>query len=457
MDKKQYTEYHLKITADTTLINTDYSKKDELLLLVNKIITDKSYTTYKDGNASNTLRTDLSNFIKRKNGKEKRNWTIVVAHHNLKENNGALAFDLQKPQVSILHKERKKNKWNESVWSDYLYNTQNVMFLFIKSAGFDSEQKPIDNKITLDKEKSFFKTSLEEAFDLTSSLLQSQGDKDNTKGEIGVGDPVFCKVIVLKKSEVSSPLKVSYSVPYVKGDTIEKSTQPVTYEIEFSDAGNLKEPFKTQAQNTNNSSPIKGTITYETTVKKMTFKNNAKNKSLDFRIPDKNYLAISVGLSASQIDLKNLSVDSVRNIGISELDSADQKEWKDNLMLNLEFYPFGRDIGQLKPLLKDPWTKLHTRFGLYGGARLNKDFLDALSAGFAFSYSKTVTLTFGWSWIADQIEEGQMVAVPEDLSTVDEAKAFFRKDYERSNFTVGISFAPGQIIKALGIGDKDED
>jgi hypothetical protein len=128
------------------------------------------------------------------------------------------------------------------------------------------------------------------------------------------------------------------------------------------------------------------------------------------------------------------------------------------LNVNIEFFPFGRDIDRLEPFLKKPLFKLHTRFGLFGGVRLNKDPLSAVNAGVSFSYSKTVTLTFGWTWVDNRVADEQKVSVNENIKDIDRAKDFFNRKYERSKFSIGITFAPTQIAKALGInGDKKKE
>ena len=201
--------------------------------------------------------------------------------------------------------------------------------------------------------------------------------------------------------------------------------------------------------------PLLTNIEFKVPSQTVTRKQNSQQ--FKQKIHERNHLAFTIGLTGAQFNVKNYSLDSVRNIAIAKLDSAQQKEWKSNLNANLEFYPFGRDIDRLDPFLSNPFYRLHTRFGVFGGLRISTDPLSAINAGFTFSYSKTVTLTFGWSWLSNQIANEQQVKVLNKIKTVQEAKDYFRRDYQQSNFTIGIAFAPMQIAKSLGIAAEKKN
>jgi hypothetical protein len=356
---------------------------------------------------------------------------IIIVHNDFTHSGSRVVHDLTKANSILLHKERKPGRLKKE-WSEYMYQTRNIYIIFLGNTGLNNEGKPLNLKLNITNGESFFHTSFKELVKVLKTGIES-GDE----GKISVRNDqgIRCRVIKLSKVKVNPPTDFDFTVPIQKQEEVQDKGDPTT--VDFIGATEPK---------------TKLTFTVPGTPKTKTVYND-DSKKFSYKIHERNNLAFSIGMVGTKLTYRDFVLDSVRNIAIAELDSTKKAEWKSNLNVNLEFYPFGRDIDQLEPFFKKPWHKLHTRFGIIGGVKLSKDPLSAVNLGLAFSYSKMVTVTWGWSWVDNRILD-QTVKVAADVRTIDQAKDYFKRDYERSKMTVGISFAPGQIAKALGIGEK---
>lgn len=436
-DNDTYTDVHyVEKNADLFSNEVKLGTKDDLYSAIIKLM--------KYGAAAGTIKTDQVDFY----SKEK-NWVIIVVHNNMKWENGTFKTDLKKLTMVTLHYERKK--WSSKRdWSEYALNTRNVMLVLLGRTGLAEDESPVDLSIDIKNNDSFSKTSFQDLVKvLKDSFRQSSSPTDVSYGKLD-GLPV--RFVTLRKDKIKPPSKISYSAAYVKEITTADSLNPIHVTVNNVDV--TKSDVKKTLEDNFKQPAVSGNVTFNIPNVSINYKAASRKMTLD--IHERNFFAFSIGISGAQFNVRDFTLDSVRNIAISKLDSTHQKEWKSNLNVNIEFYPFGRDIDRLEPWIKDPFYRLHTRFGLFGGIRLSDDPLAAVNAGFTFSYSKTVTLTFGWSWLNNRVADDQQVKIG-NITNLDQAKEFFRRRYERSNFTVGITFAPVQIAKALGIGEKKKD
>ena len=408
-----------------------------------------------------------------------QDWAIIFVHHGLVQStvDGAFTDDMEgsKEQVlmTFLHKEKKpwnkerrrwrkeqedahNNEWRKDDydWSEYLYNTKNIMLILLGETGLDSEFKPHNLGINITNKESFTKTSFKELVTVIKKVLTESKGIDSLQ-YTSDGEGVPCRLIYLKRTNINPPSDIDFSVPFLSIQEKKSDSIPIRVLVENSKIQKIKR-INDQLINTKLTSEdsLTGQIEFSLLPGKEKVRS-VGHKKISFNIHERNHFAFSLGVTGAQFDRKDFLLDTVRNIAIAALDTAKQKDWISNLNVNVEFYPFGRDIDRLEPFLKKPLYKLYTRFGFYGGVRLSKDPFTALNAGFSFSYSKTVTLTFGWTWVDNRVADVQQVSVGEDVKDIEKAKDYFNRKYERSKFSIGLTFAPSQIAKSLGIGGDD--
>jgi len=184
-------------------------------------------------------------------------------------------------------------------------------------------------------------------------------------------------------------------------------------------------------------------------------------------IHESNIASFQIGVSNSKLDVQNISL-SGGNLTIKP--SADQStSWKSNAYAILETH-IPRDIDNFRPLWKSLFTKRPddstfnfgnwlydntiSRIGIYGGAKIAKDPISNLYAGFNYALTSEIGLNFGWTWA--NTYTNQVVAVG-DITSVNDALEYAKRKYSKGKFSIGISFSPSAFSTAVGIKSKSAD
>jgi hypothetical protein len=166
-------------------------------------------------------------------------------------------------------------------------------------------------------------------------------------------------------------------------------------------------------------------------------------QSASFKIHERNHLAFSLGVPTSQLDKKQFSLNN-DTLKVA-LDSTQKEEWKSNLSVGLEFYPFGRDIDRFTPIWKKPLYRPWERMGFYGGVKLSSKPLDAIYAGISMSLSKEVALIAGVSWIKTADVQDATASDGADLEKAMKETSMSREQA----FYLGITLSPSLMLKSL--------
>jgi hypothetical protein len=171
--------------------------------------------------------------------------------------------------------------------------------------------------------------------------------------------------------------------------------------------------------------------------------------NLKFENHEKSWFGLKVGVSASKFDRKIFSIDSLNNLTIKP-DSIQKNDWKGNLMVMLDWYPFGRDIDRLDFILGknknidffDP-----NRLSVTAGLKLSKDPLESCFLGLSYALTKEFSITGGFAFNATPKDVKDLpVGVN---ATFDYLQSNAERKLEPSWF-FGITLSPGRMSKALG-------
>jgi hypothetical protein len=185
---------------------------------------------------------------------------------------------------------------------------------------------------------------------------------------------------------------------------------------------------------------------------------------LTFTVHEKNFASIQVGLENTKYALNNFSI-SGGNLVVKPNDT--QKEnWKSSLYSVIELH-IPRDIDNFQPLWKDIFSKgrdrnagqylydaLIARIGIYGGVKVSKDPLSNLYSGFNFAITKELYINFGWTWINEITPQVTEIG---NITSLNDAKEYAKRQYSSGKFSWGLSFAPSAVISMLGIKAKDKN
>lgn len=337
---------------------------------------------------------------------------------------------------------KKKGKVTIST-EEYLLAKRNVMIIFIgntvKSDG-----------IKVDLKDSYFKNSFNELKDLVVSVMGGGSDTSYAG-----------RIVYLGKKDINSPCTITANVPYKKpltADTLYNKNFGVTLKSADQDVDMIISP--SQFKLNFDKAPVKTDLNIE-------YKLDGKDKTLELQLPgyyfyrsdkktikqeihERNFLAFSVGGSLSKLNLKQFSM---KNDTVTvTLDSTQKVEWKSNLLVGLELYPFGRDIDNFKPIWKAPFKKFYERIGVMGGIKLSKNPLDSYYYGACLSLAKGLTVTVGLNYTNQY--KNQVAYLP-NVTSVSDAKEYLKKEYEK-NIYFGIFLSPGQMAKTLGLKKKQD-
>ncbi len=184
-----------------------------------------------------------------------------------------------------------------------------------------------------------------------------------------------------------------------------------------------------------------------------------RSKELSFKIHERSNFSFQVGVGASQVSLKNVSISN--NELVVTLDSAGREEWKSNLNVFLTWHP-GRDIDRFGPVwkqdlkkrnLKNKWLLYYTikRMGVYTGFKLSKDPVENLHLGLNYAVTKSFFFNVGWAWTSVLNEGSTQIG---DITTIEGAIDYVSREYDR-NLYIGFSFMPGSVSKILGLNKED--
>lgn len=322
---------------------------------------------------------------------------------------------------------------------DYLLAKKYVLLVFIDKT-VNAEE------LTIELKESYFHKSFSELKDLATTFLGS-GELNDYQG----------RLVYYGRGDLKAPCTLSVKVPYqspLKEDTLYNRNLSVNLKTAEQDINMPISPSQFKLQ-------FGDTISVKTKLK-LNYKLNDAPKSLKLELPgyyfykedrllitqdihERNYLAFSVGGSISQLSSRQFSY-SNDTISV-RLDSVGRENWKSNLLVGLEFYPFGRDMDRFLPIWRAPFANFAQRVGIMGGIQLSKDPLNTYYYGICLSLSKGLTITVGYNY-SNQYKN-QIVYLP-NIGSVDNAKEYLKRTYER-NIYFGIFLSPLQMARTLGL------
>jgi hypothetical protein len=184
-----------------------------------------------------------------------------------------------------------------------------------------------------------------------------------------------------------------------------------------------------------------------------TIKLNDKKDSTkySFNIHEKTYWGIKVGLSFSDLNRKNFTLNAKNEVTV-KLDTAQQKSLKTKLAAMIEFYPFGRDYDRLQPIWAGKQkTGFGDRIGLVAGLKIATDPLQDIYMGASFALSEDYSISFGAQFHSEPKDQKNL---PVGLNTTPEyLKDNLAREY-KTVFFVNLSLNPSAVSKLLGFNKK---
>jgi hypothetical protein len=327
--------------------------------------------------------------------------------------------------------------------NDYLLAKRNMLLVFIGKT-VEAEGLRIDLK------ESYFHKSFSELKEL-ATIVMGAGLVNDYQG----------RIVYYGRSDLKVPCTLSVRVPYqtpLREDSLYNKNLSVNLKSADQDISMAISPSQFKLKFSDESS-VKTKLRLNYTL------NDTLKKSLKLELPgyyfykddqllitqdihEQNYFAFSVGASVSQLSSKQFSYN--KDTVSVRLDSAGRENWKSNLLVGLEFYPFGRDMDRFLPIWKEPFQNFEERIGIMGGIRLSKDPLSAYYYGICLSLSKGLTITVGYNYTNQY--KNQIVYLP-NVGSVDNAKDYLKRSYER-NIYFGIFLSPLQMARTLGLKKK---
>jgi hypothetical protein len=323
---------------------------------------------------------------------------------------------------------------------DYLLAKKNMLLVFIGKT-VEAEELRIDLK------ESYFHKSFSELKNI-ATVIAGAGLVNDYQG----------RIVYYGRADLKSPCKLSVKVPYqspLREDSLYNRNLSVNLKSADQDINMAISPSQFKLKFSDESS-VKTRLRLNYTL------NDTLKKSLKLELPgyyfykddrllitqdihEQNYFAFSLGASISKLSSKQFSYN--KDTVSVRLDSAGRENWKSNLLVGLEFYPFGRDMDRFLPIWKAPFRHFEERIGIIGGLRLSKDPLSTYYYGICLSLSKGLTITVGYNYTNQY--KNQIVYLP-DVGSADNAKEYLKRSYEK-NIYFGIFLSPLQMARTLGL------
>lgn len=177
------------------------------------------------------------------------------------------------------------------------------------------------------------------------------------------------------------------------------------------------------------------------------------------KIHEKNYIDFQVGVSASQLSKNQFKIQNKQLI--VSLNDDQKKEWKSNLNVLLNIFPFGRDIDRVDPIfmlkIRDkkigPAAKefIKNRIGVHAGMKLSSDPIESFYFGLNLAFSQKININAGWSWINTIRPAVYDIG---DITTLANAMDYVNRQYS-GHFYWGVSFSPSAMVDILGLKKKE--
>jgi len=269
-------------------------------------------------------------------------------------------------------------------WSNYSLNKKKILFVIVGGKKDFSTYK-----IKITKDKSYLMTGLTDLKDLAKSVgaiaFDAQNDCDNPKSDLR-DSKIQISLLLLDEDQIQSPSQVNLN-------------------------------------------------------------DNKDSTKYTFKIHEKSYWGIKVGVSFSNLDRKNFSLNSQNQVTV-KLDTAQQKEWKSNLAAMIEFYPFGRDYDRLQPIWSSKQqTNFGDRIGIVAGMKIAKDPLQDIYTGFSIALSEDYSISFGLQFHSQTKDQ---LNLPVGINTsLDYLKNNLSREYKTIGF-LNLSLNPAAVSKILG-------
>lgn len=418
-----------------TQVSFNYNKPDDILNVLktsnkNAILSFLNTTIKKENNKNNELG-DVSRYLTDNGGLLDRiangdNAAAIVIYRDMDTAtvNSPISgpvfmytADFESLNSIVYHKQNilkanDRKKRTDTVWSDYLLDTRDIILIYIDYDDHyyrqdNSEHKQLSNsEIKIVYHTSFFKKSFN---DLKSVVTGSMS---------GANGP---------------------EVPSVKITIVQLNKRAI------------KDPCDIVIQ------------------------NKSFKKNLEFEVHERNFASFQVGVINNKYRANNFAI-SNGNLVVKPDDQQKEEWKSNMFAIiefHPIGYggAFGRDIDNFNPIWKDfftvkrdvrekarawKWFKDVTisRIGIYGGLKISKDPLSSLHAGFNYAITKDLYINFGWVW-NNEITP-QVVAIG-DITSLDDAKQYAKRKYSSGKFSWGLSFAPSSIIDMLGIKGKEKE
>jgi hypothetical protein len=312
---------------------------------------------------------------------------------------------------------------------DYALGKKEILLVFIGNTATKV------NKLHAHLEPTYFSQTLKDAIDFAS---KGAALKEFAQPELVTVPVLF---VLLKKEKIRAPSDISFNVPYFKKEAGANTNVNVeltknSAKFNFNIPSSSKEQEITYSVNGTPETLKVTTPTVNSNALKLVY------DSVKIKNHEKNHLVVSVGISGTYLDYKDFSMhgDTVT----VKLDTAQKRKISSNLMIGIEWYPFGRDLDRYS-LGSKPFYRWWSRFGVFGAAKMSSNPLESLFLGATLSLTKEFSVHAGCLW---QYQTPDQTRVVNGVSNVTEARKYLNTSY-KGTFSFGITLSPSQAVKAL--------
>ncbi len=187
-------------------------------------------------------------------------------------------------------------------------------------------------------------------------------------------------------------------------------------------------------------------ITTPATVKIKVWTSGNKSAEFDYKIHEKNHWLFRVGVSSSYLDRNQFEIQN-NNI-IVKPDSIAQKQWKSNVIVMVQWHPFGRDIDNFAPSIFSPFDQFAGRWSINAGLELSTNPLEALFCAASYAISKDIDIDVGATWQDDFTPTVKYIG---NITSLADAENFLKRSYSKPQLFLGVSFAPSAFATFMGL------
>jgi hypothetical protein len=327
-----------------------------------------------------------------------KNSAVILIYRTFSQTGTDLKIDYSSLNTKVFHKMNK----SDTHFSNYLWGTKNIYFIFLDGSNNyfkTSDANNVDKKLTASTIKINYKTSY---------FKQSFNDLVKVWGELGGATVPLLGMTIVKvnASRVKDPCDLVVSNKSFKADQ--------TFTIHEKNFASFQVGVTNSKLNVQDISISGGNLTVKPSADQTKdWKSNA-------------YALLEIHPARD--------IDNLRPLWLAFFSKQAGQD--------------KRDAGQ--------WLveNIFGRLGIYGGAKISSDPLSNLYAGCNFAITKDFGFNFGWVWTNQYANQVTSIGA---ITSVDDALKYAHRKYAGGNFSMGISFSPSSFATTLGLKSKTAD